>query len=99
MRPVFLRFGSQETKGGIGTDDCTTESDIPDEAVDIDRHPCIVIDRLPQRTDECARLIMEWNCLVGGFGSHNRWACLVCQPSVRDEHNRCTEHVQEHTEK
>ena len=66
MRLVFLRFGNQEAKGGISTDDCTTESHIPDETVDVDRHPGKVIDRLPQCTDELTGLIMKRNRLVVG---------------------------------
>ena len=99
MRLVLFRFGDQKSKGGVGADDSSAESHIPNEAVDVHGHPREVVDRLPQRTDKFARLfVMKRNWLMVWLWIHCCWTCLVRQPRVRHEHNCRTEHVQQHAE-
>ena len=85
MRAVLVGLGAEELVRRVRRRHRAAEGNVGDDAVDVDRHPGVVVDRFPG-ADQRA-LLRD----AGGRG-HER------QPGVRDQHDRRADDVQAQAE-
>ena len=79
---VLFRLGDEETERRVRGYNGTSESDVTNEAMDINGHPCKVVDSIPNRPHELACcLVMERHHRMAcdTFHSGFRCKCWICR--------------------
>ena len=101
MGPLLVGLRLEVAEGGVGGGDRAAERDVGDDPVDVDRHPGVVEERVPEAQqsaalrdggDEVRRTVAV------RVGSRSSGRHHEGQPGVGDEHDRGADQVQHEAE-
>ena len=87
MGPLLLLGGAEKAVGGIGADDRATEGDVGDHAMQVDRVPQEIMDR---RHGVAA----EHPCRIDTGRAHHE-----SQPGVGEQHQQCSNCIEQQAER